>query len=617
VEARNASLILNGQQSFANFTKTTGGIVLNGPSLDSVAAQITSAQPNWLPNATTAWQGQSLGMALANQQLGMGGSSAKVVKASAAASGMGLATDVPQAPAPMGSFGLASLPVPGGLKQLNYGGWLTPPTLVKNSPLKIANQNGDGTAAPWQWIHPFEASAWGGPSKAYTDVAGKTAFLKSYGPGTMWATALWGAQMGTLPAGVMAVDSLLKQLLDEADRWWGVMDAMTNGLTARLRQWTGLTWLVNTSSQQYLAGVITGEVLKIALAFSPLGGWAGTTLVTLEVVGAVLNANDLYSQGDYRGGTTALMMALVPLMSQLSACKYLGRAATAETLGAKVGYLALGWGIAGLQVAVGGYLAVDGVMKIQEGDTVGGLLSLGASAGAFSGLLSACFTGETKVLTRRGWVRMDELKALDEVLSCDENEPLGEVGYKKVLEVFTFELARIWHVQVKGKVIRTTSEHPFYVWGKGWRAARELEIGDRFRSHDGRMVEEVGDSGTWEKVYNCAVEDWRTYFVGEAGWGFDVWAHNACSATSGENKAASKGRKAHKDFNWGDGFEKEVTLPSGKRADALDWETRTVGELKPNNPRAIKRGQNQLNAYVKELEAMTPGLPWNTRLETY
>jgi hypothetical protein len=133
------------------------------------------------------------------------------------------------------------------------------------------------------------------------------------------------------------------------------------------------------------------------------------------------------------------------------------------------------------------------------------------------------------LLTRRGWVRMDELKALDEVLSCDENEPLGEVGYKKVLEVFTFDLARIWHVQVKGKVIRTTSEHPFYVWGKGWTPTRELEIGDRFRSHDGRMVavEEVGDSGTWEKVYNCAVEDWRTYFVGGEDWGFSVWAHNA------------------------------------------------------------------------------------------
>ena len=48
--------------------------------------------------------------------------------------------------------------------------------------------------------------------------------------------------------------------------------------------------------------------------------------------------------------------------------------------------------------------------------------------------------------------------------------------------------ASIWHLHVKGRVIRTTSEHPFYVWGKGWIATRYLQSGDVLRSDDGQFV---------------------------------------------------------------------------------------------------------------------------------
>ena len=45
-------------------------------------------------------------------------------------------------------------------------------------------------------------------------------------------------------------------------------------------------------------------------------------------------------------------------------------------------------------------------------------------------------------------------------------------------------------------------------------------------------VEEVLDSGEYEKLYNLRVADWHTYFVGSEEWGFSVWAHNACNANS-------------------------------------------------------------------------------------
>ena len=30
----------------------------------------------------------------------------------------------------------------------------------------------------------------------------------------------------------------------------------------------------------------------------------------------------------------------------------------------------------------------------------------------------------------------------------------------------------------------------------------------------------------YEEVYNCLVEDWHTYYVGNTQWGLFVWAHN-------------------------------------------------------------------------------------------
>ena len=153
----------------------------------------------------------------------------------------------------------------------------------------------------------------------------------------------------------------------------------------------------------------------------------------------------------------------------------------------------------------------------------GGARQLGA-------YLAACFTGETPINTKRGAIRFDELTDQDEVLARHDVEPNGSLEFKHVEEIFrTF--APIWHLHVRDQVLRTTSEHPFWVRGKGWTAARELQPGDLLSSHDGQWiaVEECIDAGYEEAVYNCRVADYHTYFVGNSEtWGFDVWAHNQC-----------------------------------------------------------------------------------------
>ena len=114
------------------------------------------------------------------------------------------------------------------------------------------------------------------------------------------------------------------------------------------------------------------------------------------------------------------------------------------------------------------------------------------------------------------------------MLSLPEDQPEGELAYRRVEEVFR-RWGVIWEVVVSGQVLRTTAEHPFWVRGRGWVAARELRVGDELRSHDGQWVavEGVRNTGREEVVYNCRVAEYHTYFVGDESWPYSVWAHNA------------------------------------------------------------------------------------------
>lgn len=98
----------------------------------------------------------------------------------------------------------------------------------------------------------------------------------------------------------------------------------------------------------------------------------------------------------------------------------------------------------------------------------------------------------------------------------------------KIVEATFVRVSPIMALRVRGREIRTTAEHPFFVEGKGWCCAREIEIGERLLSHDGQWVtvESVTDLDEVATVYNLRVSDHHTYFVGCNDWGFSVWSHN-------------------------------------------------------------------------------------------
>lgn len=77
-------------------------------------------------------------------------------------------------------------------------------------------------------------------------------------------------------------------------------------------------------------------------------------------------------------------------------------------------------------------------------------------------------------------------------------------------------------------LITCTTEHPFYVHGKGWVAAQRLVAGDQIELQSGEDA--YVNSVEHEKlavpiqVYNFEVEEFHTYYVG----GACVLVHNRC-----------------------------------------------------------------------------------------
>ena len=136
-----------------------------------------------------------------------------------------------------------------------------------------------------------------------------------------------------------------------------------------------------------------------------------------------------------------------------------------------------------------------------------------------------CLHCRTKIQTPDGDVNIEDIQAGDQVYAC--NVDTGEVGVKEVKQTFVREVNILVHTFVGEEEIITTTNHPFYVVGRGFVKAEDLRIGYTLLQLDGstekisRIV--VENLGAPVKVYNFEVEDWHTYYVTNAG----MLVHNA------------------------------------------------------------------------------------------
>ncbi len=127
---------------------------------------------------------------------------------------------------------------------------------------------------------------------------------------------------------------------------------------------------------------------------------------------------------------------------------------------------------------------------------------------------SCCLVRGTLVWTASGLVPIETVRIGDLVLS--QNSETGELAYKPVLKTAVRPPVQMLKIVFGGKALQCSGGHPFWVAGKGWVFARDLQQGTHLHAVDGAAeVRSVHPTGV-EELHNLVVADFHTYFVTEA-----------------------------------------------------------------------------------------------------
>ncbi|MFN3650594.1 MAG: RHS repeat-associated core domain-containing protein [Armatimonadota bacterium] len=162
--------------------------------------------------------------------------------------------------------------------------------------------------------------------------------------------------------------------------------------------------------------------------------------------------------------------------------------------------------------------------------TITGVISVAPALGSIGDIgtltrvgRTSCFPAGTLIITDRGQKPIEKIKAGDEVLSADPAS--GEQSYQAVVRTFKRQADELFTITMEdGHVIEATGEHPFWVEGKGFVAARRLARSDLLRDASGHSVRVARTSSRKGEfiVYNFEVENTHTYYAG------GLWVHNNC-----------------------------------------------------------------------------------------
>jgi RHS repeat-associated protein len=145
-------------------------------------------------------------------------------------------------------------------------------------------------------------------------------------------------------------------------------------------------------------------------------------------------------------------------------------------------------------------------------------------------------------------------------------------------------------------------------------------------NHLNQAATELSDKADWvpllgsaSQMSHGAIEGDNTRVALGAAF-FAVDAVGGSIAKNGSTPANRLGQQMHKMYKAGDILDgvriKEFSLPSGLRIDFIDLENKIIYELKPNNRRAIRAGERQLEMYRKEVESIY-GNGFKTVLDKY
>ena len=155
-----------------------------------------------------------------------------------------------------------------------------------------------------------------------------------------------------------------------------------------------------------------------------------------------------------------------------------------------------------------------------------------------------CFPAGTKVLMGDGtWKNIEAIERGDEVASrnqwhFDSIKSKQRVCATIVSDADELVVLTIGDANGVQSTIRCTTDHPFWLAGKGWTSAKDLAVGSELLGGDAglHVASNVIVSGP-TKVYNLEVANDRTYFVSSIslrGPPAMLWVHNANCALRGQ-----------------------------------------------------------------------------------
>jgi hypothetical protein len=137
--------------------------------------------------------------------------------------------------------------------------------------------------------------------------------------------------------------------------------------------------------------------------------------------------------------------------------------------------------------------------------------------------VSVCFPAGTRVTTPQGARPIEQIRVGDVVRSADPKT--GKSSNQRVVRVFAHHATELLKIETAdGRSVEATPQHPFWVEGKGFVAAKRLAWSNLLREADGRTVAitRITVRHGHFTVYNFEIERTHTYYAG----GF--WVHNTC-----------------------------------------------------------------------------------------
>jgi RHS repeat-associated protein len=79
------------------------------------------------------------------------------------------------------------------------------------------------------------------------------------------------------------------------------------------------------------------------------------------------------------------------------------------------------------------------------------------------------------------------------------------------------------------------------------------------------------------------------------------------NSPNGENESTASGREAHKWWQPPEGYDTNFQFANGLKPDAINFDTQDILELKPNNPAAIRLGNQQVQGYINAAQQQFGG----------